>query len=282
MTETVSRVRFEDGDLVEAGAVLVELTKAEQAALLAEAEANRDDARKQHERQARLARDQLVPTSQADEARARFEAQDARYESLLARLEDRLIRAPFAGKLGFRAVSNGTLVTPGTPITTLDDISMIKLDFTVPEVNLNLVRPGLRLVAESSAFPGEAFPATVRTIDSRVDPATRSVLVRALISNPELRLLPGMLLTVTLTTAERESIMVPEPAVLQRASQVFVYTIVEGRAELTQITTGDRQDGWIEVTSGLQPGQQVITEGIIKIRNGTPVTTERPDAARSS
>ena len=209
------------------------------------------------------------------QTQARLSAAEARYQSIIARLEDRLIRAPFSGLLGFREVSEGTLVTPGSPITTLDDVSIIKLDFSIPEVHLNLVRPGLTLVAESSAFPGETFTATVRTIGSRVDENTRAATIRAHIDNPELLLKPGMLLTVRLTTATREVLMVPESAVTQRASQVFVYTIADGRAGMRQIRTGVRKSGWVEVDYGLAVGEEVITEGIIKVRDGAAVTTER-------
>ena len=274
LTDTVSRVNFEDGELVNEGEVLIELTNREQSALLDEAEANLQDARNQARRMESMAADNLVPLSELDAANARLAAADARYQSIVARLEDRLIRAPFSGLLGFREVSEGTLVTPGSRITTLDDISVIKLDFSIPEVHLNLVRPGLTLVAESSAFPDRRFRATVRTVGSRVDENTRAATVRAHIDNPDLLLKPGMLLTVHLTTATRQALMVPEAALLQRSSQAFVFTIENGRASMRQIRSGVRRDGWVEVEGGLSEAEAVVTEGVIKIRDGSPVTTE--------
>lgn len=282
LTDTVSRVNFEDGQLVSAGDVLVELTNLEQAALLDEAEANLQDARNQARRLESMAADNLVPLSELDAAQARLSASEARYQSIVARLEDRLIRAPFSGMLGFREVSEGTLVTPGSPITTLDDVSVIKLDFSIPEVHLNLVQPGLTLTAASSAFPDRSFTATVRTVGSRVDVNTRAATVRAHIDNPDLLLKPGMLLTVHLTTATRQVLMVPESAVTQRSSQVFVYTVSDGRAGMRQIRTGARRAGWVEVESGLDEGEAVISEGTIKIRDGSPVTTERVAAGSGS
>jgi len=282
VTDTVSRVNFDDGDIVEAGAILVELTNTEQSALLDEAQANVVDASNQAQRLEKLAADNSVPLSQLDEARARLDASQARYQSILARLEDRLIRAPFTGLLGFREVSEGTLVTPGSRITTLDDVSVIKLDFSVPEVFLHLVREGLELVAQSSAYPDRHFQAKVRTIGSRVDEVTRSATVRAHIDNPDLLLKPGMLLTVHLTTARREALMVPESAILQRSSQVFLFTIADGRAEMRQVRTGVRRGGRIEITSGLTEGEPVITEGTIKIRDGSQVTTELPAGSRGN
>jgi len=274
VTDTVSKVNFEDGQIVEGGAILVELTNREQSALLDESEANLIDARNQARRLEMLAAEGLAPLSQLDEAHARLSASEARFQSIVARLEDRLIRAPFSGLLGFREVSEGTLVTPGSTITTLDDISIIKLDFSIPEVYLDLVSEGLELVARSSAFSDRRFDATVRTIGSRIDENTRAATVRAHIDNPDHILKPGMLLTVNLTTAIRSALMVPESALMQRSSEVFVYTITDSQAEMLQVKAGARRDGWIEILSGVDEGQSVITEGVIKIRNGSPVTTE--------
>ena len=272
VTDAIRQVRFDDGDFVAKGDVLVELTNEEQTALLAEAEANVADARTQHERLKDLLDQGSVPVSEVDEAQARLSAMKARHQAILVRLDDRLIRAPFAGLLGFRQVSAGTLITPGTAITTLDDISTIKLDFSIAESHLGVVQPGLPLTAQSVAFPDRAFPAKVETVGSRVNPVTRAVLVRALIENANLLLRPGMLMTVRLTIASREALTVPETALLQRGGQTFVYTLGEDRrATMTAIDMGARRGGWIEVRSGLALGTQVITEGVLKVRDGAPV-----------
>lgn len=277
VTDAIRQVRFGDGDFVAKGDILVELTNEEQTAQLAEAEANVLDARTQYERLKNLLDQSSVPVSDVDEAQARLAAMTARHQAILARLDDRLIRAPFAGLLGFRQVSAGTLMTPGTPITTLDDISVIKLDFSIPEIHLGVVQPGLQLTAQSAAFPNRSFPAEVATVGSRVNPTTRAVPVRALIDNAELLLRPGMLMAVVLTTSSREALAVPETALLQRGGQTFVYTLgEEQRATITSIDMGARQAGWIEVLSGLAPGQQVITEGVLKVRNGAPVRVAEP------
>lgn len=238
------------------------------------------DARNQRDRLQDLVAQGSVPVSDFDEAQARLAAMTARHQAILARLDDRLVRAPFAGLLGFRQVSAGTLITPGTPITTLDDIGTIKLDFSLPEIHLGVVRAGLSLVAFSTAFPQRAFPAEVATVGSRVDPVTRAVQVRALIDNDELLLRPGMLMTVRLTTASREALVVPETALLQRAGESFVYTLGEGnRAAMTGIELGARKEGWAEVRSGLVAGQAVIAEGVVKVRPGMAVRTADGDAA---
>lgn len=271
VTDTVSQVRFEDGDYVSAGDVLVELTNEEETALLAEAEANARDTRTQLDRLEDLLVQGSVPISQVDEARARHSAAIARYQSVVARLEDRLITAPFSGVLGFRQVSAGTLITPGTPITTLDDVSIIKLDFSIPEIHLSLLQPGQLIEAESPAYPGSAFSATVKTIGSRVDPVTRAAVVRAHIENGDMRLRPGMLLTARLTTSERDVLMIPETALIQRGAEVLVFTVAEDAARARQIVHGVRDAGWVEVLDGLTEGELVITDGLIKVRDGSPV-----------
>ena len=279
VTDSIRHVRFDDGDFVQEGDVLVELTNEEQTALLQEEEAGRQDAQNQYDRLKDLLDQRSIPVSDVDEARARLAAAEARFQAVVARLDDRLIRAPFAGLLGFRQVSAGTLITPGTPITTLDDISVIKLDFALPEVHLGVVHPGLSLTAASAAFPDRSFAASVRTVGSRVNPVTRAVTVRARIDNPDALLRPGMLMTVKLTTASREALMVPETALVQRGMETFVYAVTDGRAAMTTIDLGIRRDGWAEARTGLTPGQEVVVEGVMKVRDGGPVRHADPVGA---
>lgn len=277
VTDTVSKVRFNDGQYVDAGDILVELTNAEETALLAEAEANTEDAERQYRRLQDLYEKRSIPVSQLDEASARLNAARARYDSILARLNDRLVRAPFSGLLGFRQVSEGTLIAPGTAIATLDDIATIKLDFSIPEVHLALLKPGLSVLANSGAYPDQPFRAQVATIDTRIDPVTRSARVRARIDNKDLRLKPGMLLTVDLKTRERVALAIPEAALIARSGRTSVYVVTQQEdgpsliASLRPVVTGGRYDGWIEVISGLQDGESVITEGTIKVRDRAPI-----------
>lgn len=277
VTDTVSKVRFEDGQLVSAGDVLVELTNAEETALLNEALANRTDAETQLERLSNLYDQRTIPLSQVDEAKARANAARARYNSVVARLDDRLIRAPFDGSLGFRQVSAGTLITPGTAIATLDDISIIKLDFAIPEVYLAQLKLGLNLRAYSSAYTEETFIATIAGIDTRVDSATRTARARALIDNADHKLKPGMLLTVALSTRPRTALAVSETAVVQRSGRAFVYIVNNNdagqqTAVMRPVVIGTRTDGYAEILSGLSLGERVIIEGTIKVRDGAPVT----------
>ena len=282
VTDPIRHVRFEDGDFVDQGDVLVELTNEEQTAQLKEAEAGLEDAQTQYDRLKDLLDQHSIPVSDVDEARARLSGARARYQAIVARLDDRLIRAPFAGVLGFRQVSAGSLITPGTSITTLDDVSVIKLDFALPEVYLGSVHSGLELTAASAAFPDRPFDAVVRTVGSRVNPVTRAVQVRAHIDNPDALLRPGMLMTVRLATANRNALMVPETALLQRGAETFVYLLDDGRARMNAIELGVRRGGQAEVRRGLEPGQEVIATGLINVRNGGPVRIAENDGDASA
>jgi membrane fusion protein (multidrug efflux system) len=281
VTDTVRRVNFEDGAYVEAGAVLVELTNQEEEAALAEARANLDDAENQLHRQEDLSGRGLTAKSDLDVARSRAAAQQARYNSVVARLKDRLIQAPFSGLLGFRQVSPGTLVSPNTTITSIDDISQIKLDFTVPETFLGTMTPGAKIVAKSVSYPGREFEGTVRTVGSRVDPVSRAVTVRAIVPNKDRALRPGMLMTVQVIMGQRMTLVVPEGSVFQIQNRAYVYRVDGQTARQTQIDVGARRFGVVEVLGGLQEGDTIVTEGIVKLRDGGPLRYNSNETAIS-
>ena len=271
VTDTVRRVNFEDGDYVEAGTVLIELTNQEEEALLAEARANLDDAERQLMRVEDMAARGLAPAQELDVARSRTAASQARLNTVVARLRDRLIMAPFDGLLGFRQVSPGTLITPNATITSIDDIATIKLDFTVPETFLGSMKPEAKVVARSASYPDREFVGTVRTVGSRVDPVTRAFTVRAHIDNEDRALRPGMLLTVDVVMAQRTSLVISENAVFQVQNRAYVYRLDGMTARQTQIEVGDRRFGAVEVLSGLAEGDLIVTEGIVKLRDGMAV-----------
>lgn len=272
VTDTVSAVDFEDGEYVEEGAILVQLTNQEEEALLAEAQANLEDAEHQLSRLEDLSEQGLAPRSELDNARYAAAAARARLDTVVARLRDRLIRAPFSGVLGFRQVSPGTLIQPTTAITTLDDISIIKLDFTVPETFLGELSPGSTVTAQSVSYPGREFEGVVRTVGSRVDPVTRAVTVRAHLPNEDRLLHPGMLLTVQLVTERRTALVVPESSVFQIQNRAYVYRVGADRiARQHEIQIGERRYGIVEVTAGLTEGDLVVSQGIVKLRDGARV-----------
>jgi membrane fusion protein (multidrug efflux system) len=272
ITAAVVEILFEEGQAVEQGTILLRLESSEPLAQLAAARAALIDSESQFRRASELFKTRVVAESQLEQLEAQRDADQAAVNAAQARLDHTVIRAPFAGQLGLRRVSVGAIVSPATVITTLDDISSIKLDFNVPEVFLARLQPGLTVVAHSAAWPDHAFSGQVTTIDTRVDPVSRTVTVRALLPNEEQRLRPGMFLTVTLLKEDVESLMVPEEAIVPERSEQFVLLVgADDVVERRQVRTGRRRPGEIEILEGLEPGARVITEGTQNVRPGDRV-----------
>jgi membrane fusion protein (multidrug efflux system) len=267
----VTAVRFDEGQRVRRGAVLVELDGVQARADLAVAEAVLAESRSQYQRSRELYSTKVLSDSQIEQIEATFKANEARVASARARVSDTVIRAPFDGRTGLRRVSVGSLISPGTVITTLDDTSTIKLDFTIPETFLAAVTPGLDITAGSVAYPDARFGGRVASVDSRVDPATRSVTVRALLPNPEGLLKPGMFLTVRLSRGAIDALLVPEHSLVPEQGDVFVFVVKDGAAEKRRVRIGERRVGDVQVVEGLVAGELVVTEGTQKLRDGAPV-----------
>lgn len=285
VTDTVRAVHFEDGQRVRKGDVLVEMTDDEEHALLQEAKAALGEAQRQYERVQSLAKTNLATESLLDERRQAFDSAQAKLLATQSRLADRLIVAPFDGVVGLRHISAGSLVTPGIPLTTLDDDSVMKLDITIPAIFLDAVQPGLRITARSREREGE-FIGLVTAVDSRIDPITRSVTVRARIENPERQLRPGMLMSVELQKAETLSLLLPEEALLQEGFRSYVYRVDKGSEPLTvskqEVETGVRRHGHVVITAGLNSGDQIITHGILRLRHGSRVAIQAEQKGQES
>lgn len=272
VTETVSKVNFEDGMYVSGGRILVELTNAQETASLSEAQANLDEANQQLRRVKNLIDQKLASQVQLDEETSRQQTAAARLNGIMARLDDRLIRAPFSGILGFRKVSPGTLITTNAIITTLDDVSRIKLDFTVPEIFLSAVHPDLEVFARSDAYPDKTFEGKVSSVSSRVDPITRSVIIRAIIDNADGLLRPGMLMKVKLIRSKEIVKVLPEEALIPIADKQYVFRVeADNKVARIEVKTGRRRPGSIEVLSGIELDDLVVTEGVIRVRPGSTV-----------
>lgn len=282
VSETVQRVHFDSGDEVAAGTVLVELTGNQQQATLQAAEAARVEAEQQYLRGQELAAQQLIARASLDTLRATRDAARANVAEMRANIGDRTIRAPFAGVLGLRQVSPGALVTPGTPIATLDDIGSVYVDFPVPETQFSRVMPGQRVIGRTAAWPGQVFEGVVQTIDARIDPASRAVVVRGAFDNPDRRLRPGMLVQVSLQQASREALMVPELAVVQVGRDTFVYRVLEDETvEQLPVAIGVRGEGLAEVVEGLEPGTRIVVDGVGKLRPGMRIVEGTVQEARA-
>jgi len=274
----VVAVRFTEGQQVRRGEVLVEMDGEQARADLAVAEAALKESTSQYHRSRELYTTKVLSDAQIEQIEAAFRSNEARVASARSRLSDTVIRAPFAGRVGLRRVSVGSLVNPGALITTLDDTSRIKLDFTIPEAYVAAVTPGLGIVAQSPAFQGQAFNGTVASVDSRVDPNTRSVTVRAIVPNDDGKLKPGMFLTVHLTRSESDVLLVPEEALVPEQGDVFVFVVRDGKAGKRRVHIGQRRVGAVQVIDGLAAGEMVVTEGTQKVRDGAAVQLLEPAA----
>lgn len=270
-TNTVVAVRFQEGDLVRKGDVLVELDSAEARAELEEAQAALAESENQFKRSRDLYAQQALSVSQLDQIEATLKANRARVSAAKARLDDTTIRASFDGRTGFRRVSIGSLVNPGTVITTLDDTSLIKLDFTVPETYFYVLRPGLKVTARTVGLPGREFAGKVSQLGSRVDPVTRSVTVRAEIPNKDGLLRPGMFMTVTLEGEPEPTLIVPEAAIVPEQGKTFVFAVRDGIVERREVRTGKRRPGIVEIVAGLEANEHVVIEGTQNVRDGSAV-----------
>jgi len=272
VTETVTAIRFEEGQFVRAAQVLIELEDASERAAVEAARATLLDSQSKYKRNQELFQSDLVSESQVETSEARRDADRAALEAAEARLSDTVVRAPFAGRVGLRRVSLGSLVAPSTVITTLDDTDTIKLDFDVPETALSHLVTGLQVIARSAAWPDVTFEGTVASIDTRVDPVSRTLTVRALMPNPEHLLRPGMFLTVELLRRDVTALMIPEQAIVPEQSRQYVLVVDdEGVVSKREVRTGRRRPGRVEVVEGVAAGELVIVEGTQKAQSGSRV-----------
>lgn len=275
-TKTVTHIHFDDGQRVNKGAVLVEMTNAEESALMDEARLTATEAKKQLERNEALAKTGAVSPSLLDQRTREYQAAQARYLAVQARLKDLIITAPFSGVVGLRDISVGSLVTPGQVITTLNDDSKMKLDFSVPAVYLRSLKVGLPIEAQSYDLGNQVFKGKIFSIDNQIDESTRSIKVRAILDNPNHELKQGLLITVVVRADVRKSLVLSEAALVPMGSNNFVFVLQPNKdtrvspwvAEKRQIQIGQRYKGLVEVVGGLKEGEKVVTHGLQKIHVG--------------
>ncbi|HEY7385672.1 MAG TPA: efflux RND transporter periplasmic adaptor subunit [Beijerinckiaceae bacterium] len=282
----IEDIKFQEGQKVQAGDVLLRLEtderRADIEAAVAEirrAEAQRNELRTRLERALALRRTGSGTEAQVEDLTAQVKTLDsaiasaeARRKAAEARLDDTIARAPFPGRLGTRSVSLGAYVTPGTRITTLDDLSRIRLDFSVPENLVGHLKPGQAVRARSAAFGDRVFEGKVSLVDPRIDPVTRSVRLTAEFANPDEALRPGMFMSVTLEVSVKDkATVVPEEAVVSEGLRQLIYVVKDDKVERRVITIGQRQAGQIEVVEGLAPGETIIVRGVQRVRPGVTV-----------
>jgi len=266
ITGKISRIHFNEGQRVTAGAPLFSLDASVLGADLNEARATLENARRANARVGQLANEQLISRADADKARADLGVSQARAASASAQLAKTSIRAPFGGVVGLREVSVGEVVSPGQALVNLVRLDPIEVDFSVPETDLTRIATGQMVSVSVDAFADELFDGEVVAIEPVIDPNSRSAKLRARINNPGYRLRPGQFARVVLGTDRQQgtAVLLPEQAMMQDGDTRFVYTIVDGKAKRVEIKTGQRVPGKVEVVSGLKAGDQVITAGQTK------------------
>jgi membrane fusion protein (multidrug efflux system) len=281
VSETVQQVHFQSGQQVQRGAPLVTLSGQQQFAALASAEAAAKEAEALYQRQSQLAAQQLVSRAAIDTQRATRDAARAQVAQIRANLADRVIRAPFSGVLGIRQVSPGALVTPGTSIATLDDVSRVYVDFPIPETELAGVAAGQALVGRTGTYGERDFNGTVDTVAARLDAGSRAATVRGDFPNPDHALKPGMLVEVALARSQVQALVVPEIAVQQVGTDTFVWRVKpDNTVEKADVELGGRAPGKVMIAKGLKAGDRIVVEGTGKVEAGSKVAAGAAAAPR--
>jgi membrane fusion protein (multidrug efflux system) len=271
----IVRIHFTEGGNVVAGQPLFTLDSSLAQAALNEAAANLAIARSANSRAERLNKDRLIAGADYDLARAQVAVEQARVASAQATLAKLVLKAPFTGEVGLRNVAEGDVVSAGQELVTLVRIDPMEIDFSLPESALGQLHTGQRVSATVDAFAGDTFAGTIVAIDPVIDANTRSAHLRARIDNPDGRLRPGQFaqLQVDTGTGAADALLVPEQALMQDGDTRYVFTVVDGKARRTEIKTGARVPGQVQVVAGLKAGDVVITAGQSKpmMGDGLPV-----------
>jgi membrane fusion protein (multidrug efflux system) len=279
VTDPIVELRFDDGAKVKRGDVLVALDTRTLGAQLQSARATLDEAEKQLERVQTLAGRGTATDVRLDEQERARNIAKAEVDRMLAEIDRRMIRAPFDGVLGLRRVSVGALVQPGTELATLQDTSVLKLDFAVPELYLTSLKAGQEIIGKSPVYPEKEFKGSISAVESVVDPVSRAVTVRAIIPNPDGALTPGMLMTVGVIRERAAPLMAPEEAVISSGDQRFVFKVEGDKARRVAVKTGRRKPGYIEIVSGLNERDVIVADGVIRVRDGGQIKPQPRGAA---
>ena len=268
----VSAIHFVEGRKVDAGAKLLSLDSAEVEAQRAATDADLLLSQQRYDRALELYTKKFISAQALDEARANLSRAQARRAEDDARARKSEIRAPFAGTLGLRMVSRGAYVKAGDDIVRLQDLSVMKLDFRIPETYVAKLKRNQEVTLQVDAYPQRTFTGRTFAFESGLDEKTRTVLVRARVPNPDAELKPGMFARVSLTLDTLPgALLIPEEAVVPRGGESFVFRVVDGKAVMTAVELGARLPGVVQVVRGLGSADRVVTDGHQKLQDGMPV-----------
>ncbi|GMT98557.1 efflux RND transporter periplasmic adaptor subunit [Corallococcus caeni] len=277
----VNDIRFDSGASVKKGQVLVQLDTSSELAQLAGAEADAELSRLNRDRAEKLNAQGANTQSDLDAVRARATQAAATVAHLKSLIAKKTIRAPFEGRVGIRQVELGQLVSPGNPIVSLQSTSPALVEFQLPQQALAQVKQGQKVRLRVDVFPGESWEGDLTTINPEVEMSSRNVRMRATVPNADGRLLPGMFASVeVLSDASEPVVAIPATAVLFAPYGDSVFTLAEGKdaagktallARQQFVRLGERRGDYVAVTSGLKPGQTVVSSGVFKLKNGAAV-----------
>jgi membrane fusion protein (multidrug efflux system) len=269
----VDWIGFDSGRDVEAGTLLLRLRPNDDAAKLAELQAAADLAASNLTRDTKQYKAQAVSqaTIDADDSHLRAaRAQVAQQQALMA---ERLVRAPFAGRLGLRQVDVGQYLPAGTMIVTLQALDPIYVDFYLPQQALGAIRIGQVATLRVDTYPGRVFSAHVSAISPKLDPASRMAQIRATVANPDHGLLPGMFGTVRVDAGmARQALTAPNTAIIYNPYGSAVFVVKAGSVHQTLVRTGATRGDQVEIVDGLKAGDEIVTSGQIKLHDGSPVS----------
>ena len=278
---SVARINFDSGKSVRAGDVLVELDTRQERAQLAALEAQRDLAKVNFARMEQLVKQGVISRMEYDQATAQQRQTEANVGEIRATIERKTIRAPFSGTLGIRKVNLGQYLSAGSPVVQLQALNPIYVNFGLPQQALGQVRVGRSLRVTSDDLVGKTFTGRVTAVDSVVDAATRNVQVQATLANPEGKLQPGMFVHVEVALgASRSVVTLPASAISYAPYGDSVYVITDLKDPKGQTYRGVRQQfvkvegsrgDQVGIVSGLNPGDEVVTSAVFKLRNGAAV-----------
>jgi membrane fusion protein, multidrug efflux system len=236
-----------------------------------DAEARLKLAQSTFDRSQTLARSRNVAQSVLDQSAAELEVARSAVELVKLRLSRLVVRAPFDGHLGFVSVSEGSYVTAGTALVRLDNITLLKVSLSIPERYISFVAVGQDVSLSSDALPGQTFTARISAINPAVDVNGRALQVLASLDNSELLLRPGMLVRAIIKGQSRRAVTVSESAVVPQGEKLAVFEVKDDKAIRREVTTGQRRNGWVEITSGIEDGTTVVTAGATRLSDGAAV-----------
>lgn len=263
---------IDDGKTVSKGDVLVKLDSREQQSKVNEVRIEMDDADRKLKTMKTLYTRKAISKDELDAQTALVQRLKANLESQLVNLDYHTIKAPFSGVLGFSDVSQGALVTNNEVITTLDDLSKMRLSFELPENSLRFISSGTQVIAQTDNWPDQKFVGTISAINPRIDATNLTFTSLAIINNKDDKLRPGMPVRITIMQQPQESIVIPARSVLFDGNEQYVYVIDKhNKTSKRFITVGQVTEKSMTVLDGLEVGERIVDQGVIKAKEGASV-----------